>query len=79
MSVASSSHEQVSQSSSPCDENRVQSHLIGKHDTENNAKLLEGMVMQNHTRMGGFPGGILGPDAVISTSKGDRYVISRNW
>lgn len=77
MSIASSSHEQqLSQSSSPCNENHIQSHFVGKPDMEIIGRLLESMVIHPHMRRGGSLGGITGPDAVLSTSKGDRYAIA---
>lgn len=77
MSIASSSHEQqISQSSSPHNENQFENNLVGKPDLEMNGRFLEGMVTHPHTRRGSSSGSIIGPDTFLSTSKGDRYAIS---
>lgn len=68
VSVASSSHEQqISQGSSPRNENHFENNLAGKIEMEMNGRVLEGFVTHPHTRRGGSSGGVVGPD-----SKGDR-------
>ncbi|KAK2976607.1 hypothetical protein RJ640_021409, partial [Escallonia rubra] len=73
ISIASSSHEhQVSQDSSPRNENQNENYVAGKPGLEINGSLTS----HSHQRRGGSAGSIILPDTGFPVCKGERYANS---